>query len=104
MTQATPVRVALFGSDRCRAEDFTASGAAPVLAMCRRLVRAGYNPATPLHAYRGDMLCLVVQSIGEGARLTVHSAGNGTPTFALDSPRRGAAAPPVRATALAAAL
>jgi hypothetical protein len=39
--------------------------------MCRKLIEAGYDPDRPLHAYRGDVLCLKVRSIGEGAKLTV---------------------------------
>jgi hypothetical protein len=43
----------------------------PVLGMCRKLVAAGYDPATPLHAYRGATLCLTVRSIGAAAKLEV---------------------------------
>jgi len=34
----------------CGAEGFTVRAYAPVLAMCRKLIEAGYDPATPLHA------------------------------------------------------
>jgi hypothetical protein len=34
--------------------------------------------------------------MGEGARLTVKTAGNGCPIFALDTAWEGAAAPPKR--------
>ena len=61
----------------------------PVLAMCRALVAAGYDPTTPLHAYRGATLCLAVRSIGEGARLAVKAAGHGPPVFAVEE-RAGA--------------
>jgi hypothetical protein len=57
------------------------TGAAPVLAMCRKLVEAGHDPSRPLHAYRGDTLCLKVRSIGEGAKLTVEHNRFGTPTL-----------------------
>ena len=40
-----------------------------MLALCRRLVEAGHDPARPLHAYRGDVLALAVTSIGLGARI-----------------------------------
>ena len=33
------------------------------------VVEAGHDPATPLEAYRGDTLCLRVNSIGRAARL-----------------------------------
>jgi hypothetical protein len=38
----------------------------------------------------------VVRSIGEGARLSVKTADNGCPIFALDAAWEGAAAPPER--------
>jgi hypothetical protein len=50
--------------------------------MCKQLLAAGVDPATPLHAYRGDVLALRVLNIGEAARLCVKVAGNGTPIFA----------------------
>ena len=51
--------------------------AAPVLALCRKLMAAGHNPATSLEAYRGEVLCLRVRSIGEAAMLTVKETGTG---------------------------
>jgi hypothetical protein len=59
----------------CSALGVTARGSAPILALCRKLIEAGHDPATPLDAYRGDTLCLKVRSIGEGARLRVSSDG-----------------------------
>lgn len=67
------IRAELSGSDRCSAEGITASAPSPVLAICRKLVEAGFDPATPLEAYRGDVLALRVRSIGEGARLEIGS-------------------------------
>ena len=49
----------------------------PVLALCRALVGAGYDPGRPLHVYRGKTLALTVRSIGEGARLRVSGSGTG---------------------------
>jgi hypothetical protein len=66
-----PIRAEISGGDRCKAEGHTVKAAAPVLALCRRLIEAGYDPATPLHAYRGDVLCLKVRSIGYGAKWAV---------------------------------
>ena len=43
----------------------------PLLALCRRLLDEGCNPASPLEAYRGNTLCLTVRSIGEAAQLEV---------------------------------
>jgi hypothetical protein len=48
-------------------------------ALCRALVAAGQDPNRPLHAYRGDVLCLRLRSIGEGARLTVEDDQHGRP-------------------------
>ena len=66
-----PIRATLTGSNCCEALGITARGYAPVLDLCRALVKAGHEPRRPLHAYRGDVLALKVRSIGEGARLTV---------------------------------
>jgi hypothetical protein len=52
--------------------------------MCRKLIAAGHDPATPLEAYRGPILCLRVRSIGEGAKLTVKTMGNGAPGFIVE--------------------
>jgi hypothetical protein len=46
-----------------------------MLATCRKLIELGYDPARPLHAFRGDVLCLKVRSIGEGARLECQDGG-----------------------------
>jgi hypothetical protein len=54
----------LLGAFICDAEGLTVRAFAPVLAMCRKLVDAGHDPATPLHAYRGDSLAMSVTSIG----------------------------------------
>ncbi len=70
-TAPQPIRGEIAGDDVCTAEGCTARGHAPVARLCRALVERGRNPAQPLHAYRGDMLCVIVHSIGAGARLTV---------------------------------
>jgi hypothetical protein len=77
----TPIRATLIGCDRCEAEGRTVRAHAPVLAMCRELVAAGYDPAKPLEAYHGNMLCLKVRSIGEGSRYTVKDSSTGAPTL-----------------------
>ena len=74
-----PIRATLIGSDRCSAEGVSACGYSPVLGLCHELVAAGFNPASPLEAWRGEMPCLRVRSIGEGARLTVADDRHGTP-------------------------
>jgi hypothetical protein len=72
------IRAELAGSNTCSARGITVVAYAPVLEMCRRLVAAGHhNPASRLYAYRGDVLCLAVRSIGEAARLEINSKGTG---------------------------
>jgi hypothetical protein len=101
----TPIRARLIGSDRCEVEGHTVRAYAPVLAMCRELVAAGYDPATPLDAYRGesasrsntrpwgDMLCLKVHAIGEAAQYTVKDDNRGTPRLqGYQKPALGVAA------------
>jgi hypothetical protein len=64
------------GFPEASALGITATAAAPVLALCRKLLLAGFDAKTPLEAYRDrNTLALKVRSIGEGARLAV--AGNG---------------------------
>jgi hypothetical protein len=87
------IRALLIGSNRCDAAGFIVRGRAPVTMLCRVLLEAGYDTGRPLHAYRGDVLSLRVRTIGEGARLTVKTSGNGCPVFAL---AEGATAPLVR--------
>jgi hypothetical protein len=81
MKQAEPIEAEL-SSNECRCCGIVTRGHAPVLAMCRALVGAGYDPGRPLQIYRGKILALTVRSIGEGARLRVNSNGVG---FCWDS-------------------
>jgi hypothetical protein len=74
MKQAEPIEAELIGSNECRARGITTRGSAPVLALCRALLGAGYDPSRPLHVLRGKVLALKVRSIGEGAELTVSDA------------------------------
>ena len=48
-----PIRAAIINSDRCAAEGYAVRAAGPILAMCRKLLAAGYDPDRPLHAHRG---------------------------------------------------
>jgi hypothetical protein len=75
----TAIRAELISSTACTAAGITVVDHAPVFALCRALVTAGQDPNRPLHAYRGDALCLRVRSIGEGARLTVEDDRLGRP-------------------------
>ena len=54
------IRAELVGLDICTAESHTAHGAAPILSLCRKLIEAGVDPDRPLHAYRSDVLTLIV--------------------------------------------
>jgi hypothetical protein len=75
---ATQIIIArLDGSDRAAADGVCVVGSSPVLALCRALVEAGFDPAAALHVFRGDVLALLVRSIGEAARLEVASSGIG---------------------------
>jgi hypothetical protein len=96
-TQA-PIPATLIGSDSCEAAGIRVRAHAPVLALCRELVAAGFNPAFSLEAWRGETLCLRVRSIGEAARFTVVDGRHGTPRL-----RRRQEAPPgyVRGSSLA---
>jgi hypothetical protein len=71
------IKAQLRGDDTAEACGLTIRNSSPVLALCRRLIEAGHDPSTRLEAYRGDVLCLSIRSIGEAANLTVspHSVG-----------------------------
>jgi hypothetical protein len=71
MLSKTSLRAELSGSTICSAAGQVAIGHTPVLALCRDLIEAGHDPATPLEAWRGNTLALRLPSIGEAARLTV---------------------------------
>src|SRR5262245_58144903 len=69
------IRGELTGSTVCIAAGLKVDANSPILAMCRRLIEAGFNPA--LQLYRGTVLCLIVRAIAEGAQLEVNSSGIG---------------------------
>jgi hypothetical protein len=74
---ATAIRAELIGDDQATALGIEAKSAAPVLDLCRKLVATGHDPLSPLHAYRGATLSLIVCSIGAAANLEVNSKGTG---------------------------
>jgi hypothetical protein len=92
--QRSTIRAELSGSDTCTALGITAQSPSPVLTLCRQLVEAGHDPATPLDAYRGEALALRVRSIDQAARLRIGTSGSGAPIFAY-APAADTA-PPVR--------
>jgi hypothetical protein len=96
MTLRATLRPAGKGESYAICEGIEVRHGAPVLALCRALVAAGFDPGEPLEAYRGDMLCLKVRTIGEGARLVVNGKGTG---FQLEGATGGLMASPVRLNA-----
>jgi hypothetical protein len=76
-TNTQVIRAELTGSSRCTTDGIVAISSSPVLQLCRKLLSAGVDPAAPLHAYRGSVLALIVQSIGEAANLDINSKGTG---------------------------
>jgi hypothetical protein len=84
------IRAELIGSNECRALGVAAKSDSPVVALCRQLIKAGYDPAIPLEAYRGDTPVLRVKSIGQGAALRVTPDTTGRPVFKRPETRAGA--------------
>jgi hypothetical protein len=82
-TSSDNCKAELIGADCAAALGIEAHGSSPVFALCRALVEAGHDPATPLEAYRGETLALRVESIGQAAKLRVAPHGVG---FVLDTP------------------
>jgi hypothetical protein len=76
-TPSTILRAELIGSDTCIALGLVINSSSPVLAMCRALVIAGHDPGSQFEAYRGDVLCLRVRSIGDAAAVEVNARGTG---------------------------
>lgn len=75
----TPISCTLIGSNTAQAADIVARGHSPVFDLCRKLVAAGHDPASPMECYRGDMLCLRIRTIGEGAKLTIRETATDGP-------------------------
>jgi hypothetical protein len=71
------VRAELIGTNCAIALGINAHSPSPVVALCRALIEAGHDPATPLHVLRGNTLALRIRSIGEAARLEVSQHGVG---------------------------
>jgi hypothetical protein len=90
IAEAAPIRAELAGSSSASALGITAHSSVPVLKLCELLIAAGHDPTLPLAAWRGDVLCLHVASIGAAARLEVSQHGIG---FVARRERRPA--PPV---------
>jgi hypothetical protein len=91
---ATALRAELIGDDQATALGIEAWSAAPVLDLRRKLVAAGHDPVSALHAYRGRTLSLIVRSIGETASLDVIDG-----RFQKWHPRKPSVASPIVRTA-----
>jgi hypothetical protein len=81
MTLRAEIMNEVSGQTLCCAAGIEVRARAPVLALCRKLVAAGHDPATRLEVYRGTCLALLVRSIGEGAGLMVAENDRGGPWF-----------------------
>jgi hypothetical protein len=77
MSRPKPVIAQFIGSDLCTAEGLEVKANAPGLAMCRRLVEAGFEDSRPLHCYRGGELAMKISSIGWGAKYAIEEGPNG---------------------------
>jgi hypothetical protein len=88
-----PINAQISGDDRCICTEFgiVAINGAPVIHLCRKLLLRGVDPATPLEAYRGDTLALIIHSIGQAAALEVNGSGRFSQPARRQPMRRGAA-------------
>ena len=73
----TTIRAELAGANISVALGITVEANAPVLELCRKLVSAGHDPGSRLESFHDNVLCLIVRSIGEGARLEIDGHGAG---------------------------
>jgi hypothetical protein len=69
------VQAVLSGYDRAAAGSIKVRSTSPVLALCRALIAAGYNPEARLVAYRGSTAALEITKIRAGARLEISCKG-----------------------------
>jgi hypothetical protein len=74
---STTLHAQLSQFDTASALGIVATGSSPILLLCRKLVAAGYDPATPMDCWRGDTLRLSVRSIGQAASLEINAHGTG---------------------------
>jgi hypothetical protein len=91
----SPIGAQLAGSNICIARSIRVDSVAPVLDLCRRLVAAGYDPATPLQCYRFATLCLRIRSIGEAAGFELSARGTGFVRYRIEHTVPVRPAPPM---------
>ena len=77
ITERKLLHAELVGNNRCAIAGFTATSSTPVLALCRTLIAAGFDPTTPMECYRDGVLALRIRSIGEAAALEINARGTG---------------------------
>jgi hypothetical protein len=61
------VRAKLYGANVCSTANITATGSAPVLALCRSLIAAGLDPDSAMNVYRAGTPPLAAWLKTEGA-------------------------------------
>lgn len=71
----------ILANDTVRYGGRTVKSDAPILDLCRALIRGGVDPDTPLVAMRDGRPAVIVRSIGNGARFTVRDGISGKPKF-----------------------
>jgi hypothetical protein len=96
---STTIRAELEGSRRCSTLGLTVDGYAPVCALARLLIRAGYEPNHTLEVFRGTTLCFRVP-LAVAARLTVEGGPDGVLRFRQYHPPSWEVGPPVTPTGL----
>ena len=84
---STTIRAELVGINTATAEGITVRGKSPITGLCRRLIEAGHDPGRSLEAFRGDVVCIRVRSIGEAAKLVARENRRNGPHFAKWLPR-----------------
>jgi hypothetical protein len=71
----TTIEAELTGDDRATAAGVTAHSSSPILALCRALLAAGFDPDAPLVACRDGTVAVRVRTIGECAGLEINGKG-----------------------------
>jgi hypothetical protein len=94
--ELTALRAELTKSDTATAAGIAVKAESPVLALCRSLINAGYDPATTLNVYRGNTPALRIGSIGEAGALDIAGDGVGfRPRKKLAAPNKPVTAPSI---------
>jgi hypothetical protein len=94
-----PIIAQFIKSNICTAEGLEVRANGPGLAMCRKLLEAGYDPHRLLHCFPGEVLAMKISSIAHGARYSVSEPSTGSGVRLVpysDGPQKSGAAPPIR--------